>query len=72
MPATLADKRAAFRKLHQSGCFIIPNPYDVGSARALQHLDWLIPAVLVLFVGGVIMASLRVTTGSLLTSIAAH
>src|SRR4030088_491020 len=40
MPATLADKRAAFRKLLQSGCFIIPNPYDVGSARALQHLGF--------------------------------
>src|SRR4030088_1906347 len=40
MPATLADKRAAFRKLHDSGCFIIPNPFDVGSARALQHLGF--------------------------------
>src|SRR5258705_3187447 len=40
MPVTSADKRAAFRKLHESGCFIIPNPYDVGSARALQHLGF--------------------------------
>jgi 2-methylisocitrate lyase-like PEP mutase family enzyme len=40
MPATTADKRAAFRALHQSGCFIIPNPFDVGSARALQHLGF--------------------------------
>src|SRR4051812_30870489 len=37
---TLADKRAAFRKLHESGCFIIPNPFDVGSAVALQHLGF--------------------------------
>src|SRR5207248_1223991 len=37
---TPADKRAAFRKLHDSGCFIIPNPFDVGSARALQHLGF--------------------------------
>src|SRR6266496_1095428 len=37
---TSADKRAAFRKLHESGCFIIPNPFDVGSARALQHLGF--------------------------------
>jgi 2-methylisocitrate lyase-like PEP mutase family enzyme len=37
---TPADKRAAFRKLHESGCFIIPNPFDVGSARALQHLGF--------------------------------
>ena len=37
---TSADKCAAFRKLHESGCFIIPNPYDIGSARALQHLGF--------------------------------
>src|SRR4051794_7618163 len=37
---TTADKRAAFKKLHESGCFIIPNPFDVGSARALQHLGF--------------------------------
>jgi methylisocitrate lyase len=40
MPVTTADKRAAFRKLHESGCFIIPNPFDVGSAKALQHLGF--------------------------------
>jgi methylisocitrate lyase len=37
---TPADKRATFRKLHESGCFIIPNPFDVGSAVALQHLGF--------------------------------
>ncbi len=37
---TSADKRAAFRKLHESGCFIIPNPHDVGTARALEHLGF--------------------------------
>lgn len=37
---TTADKRAAFRKLHESGCFIIPNPFDIGSAKALQHLGF--------------------------------
>ena len=40
MPLTTADKRAAFKKLHESGCFIIPNPFDAGSARALQHLGF--------------------------------
>jgi len=40
MPVTTADKRATFRKLHESGCFVIPNPYDVGSAKALQHLGF--------------------------------
>src|ERR1700752_2659389 len=37
---TPADKRAAFKKLHEAGCFIIPNPFDVGSAKALQHLGF--------------------------------
>ena len=40
MPLTTADKCAAFRKLHEKGCFIIPNPFDVGSAKALQHLGF--------------------------------
>lgn len=40
MPLPTADKRAAFKKLHESGCFIIPNPFDVGSACALQHLGF--------------------------------
>src|ERR1700750_2180621 len=39
MPS-IADKRAAFRKLHESGCFVIPNPWDVGSARYLVHLGF--------------------------------
>jgi 2-methylisocitrate lyase-like PEP mutase family enzyme len=33
-------RRAAFRKLHESGCFVIPNPWDAGSARYLQHLGF--------------------------------
>jgi len=40
MPVTPQDKRAAFRKLHESGCFVLPNPFDVGSAKALQHLGF--------------------------------
>ena len=40
MPLTTADKRAGFRKLHESGCFVIPNPFDVGTAKALQHLGF--------------------------------
>ena len=31
---------AAFRKLHESGCFVMPNPWDVGSARALHRLGF--------------------------------
>ena len=30
-----ADKIAEFRRLHESGCFVIPNPWDIGSARWL-------------------------------------
>ena len=39
MPAT-SDKRAQFRRLHESGCFVIPNPWDVGSARYLASLGF--------------------------------
>jgi 2-methylisocitrate lyase-like PEP mutase family enzyme len=40
MPVTTADKRATFRKMHEAGCFVLPNPWDVGSALALQHLGF--------------------------------
>ena len=29
-----------FRRLHESGCFVIPNPWDVGSARLLTRLGF--------------------------------
>ena len=38
-PST-ADKRRTFRKLHESGCFVIPNPWNVGTARYLQGLGF--------------------------------
>ena len=38
-PST-ADKRHTFHKLHESGCFVIPNPWNVGSARYLQGLGF--------------------------------
>lgn len=40
MTAETAAKRDAFRRLHAAGCFVIPNPWDVGSARYLQHLGF--------------------------------
>src|ERR1700731_3130854 len=40
MPVTTAEKRATFRKMHETGCFVLPNPWDVGSAKALQHLGF--------------------------------
>src|SRR5260370_1401704 len=39
MPS-VAEKRSTFRKLHEAGCFVIPNPWNVGSARYLQHLGF--------------------------------
>jgi len=33
-------QRRAFRQLHERGCFVIPNPWDVGSARYLQYLGF--------------------------------
>ena len=39
MPST-ADKRAAFRRLHEGGCFVIPNPWDIGSTRFLQNMGF--------------------------------
>jgi 2-methylisocitrate lyase-like PEP mutase family enzyme len=38
--APLADRRDAFRRLHESGCFVIPNPWDLGSARLLAGLGF--------------------------------
>src|SRR5437870_8516737 len=40
MKSDFAAARAAFRKLHESGCFVIPNPWDIGSARYLRHLGF--------------------------------
>ena len=37
---SIAARRQAFHDLHRSGCFIIPNPWDVGSARYLQGLGF--------------------------------
>jgi 2-methylisocitrate lyase-like PEP mutase family enzyme len=36
----MTDKTKVFRDLHASGCFVIPNPWDVGSARLLEGLGF--------------------------------
>jgi len=36
----MVDRYAAFRNLHVSGCFVIPNPWDVGSAKVLERLGF--------------------------------
>jgi 2-methylisocitrate lyase-like PEP mutase family enzyme len=38
--SNVADRRRAFRELHAAGCFVIPNPWDVGSARVLAQLGF--------------------------------
>jgi len=40
MKPTARDKRAAFKALHAQGCFVLPNPWDVGSARVLEGLGF--------------------------------
>jgi 2-methylisocitrate lyase-like PEP mutase family enzyme len=37
---TQKQKGEAFRKLHASGCFLIPNPWDAGSARMLENMGF--------------------------------
>ena len=39
-PTTIAARRRAFRELHAAGCFVIPNPWDAGSARYLASLGF--------------------------------
>ncbi len=39
-PQDISARRRAFRKLHESGCFVIPNPWDAGSARYLKSLGF--------------------------------
>ena len=33
-------KRATFRALHEQGCFVLPNPWDVGGIRRLEKLGF--------------------------------
>jgi 2-methylisocitrate lyase-like PEP mutase family enzyme len=40
MKKSTEAKRAKFRKLHEDGCFVLPNPWDVGSARMLEHMGF--------------------------------
>lgn len=35
-----SERRRRFRTLHQSGCFVLPNPWDAGSARYLQSVGF--------------------------------
>jgi 2-methylisocitrate lyase-like PEP mutase family enzyme len=36
----ISDRCRVFRRLHQAGCFVLPNPWDIGSARLLARLGF--------------------------------
>jgi 2-methylisocitrate lyase-like PEP mutase family enzyme len=37
---SIAERRQSFRELHDQGCFVLPNPWDIGSAKYLEHLGF--------------------------------
>jgi 2-methylisocitrate lyase-like PEP mutase family enzyme len=39
-PDAIAARRDEFHRLHESGCFVMPNPWDPGTAHYLQHLGF--------------------------------
>jgi 2-methylisocitrate lyase-like PEP mutase family enzyme len=53
---TIADRRRSFRALHERGCFVIPNPWDVGTTRYLEQLGF--PAVATTSAGAAFSAGL--------------
>jgi 2-methylisocitrate lyase-like PEP mutase family enzyme len=38
--ASISPAVASFRAMHESGCFVLPNPWDIGTAIYLQHLGF--------------------------------
>src|SRR4051812_48224485 len=38
--SSIAERRTRFRQLHETGCFVLPNPWDIGSAKFLEHLGF--------------------------------
>lgn len=40
MPTTIEDRRLRYAQLHEAGIFLIPNPYDVGSAMLLSAMNF--------------------------------
>ena len=38
--SSVAERRRVFRRMHEHGCFVIPNPWDLGSARVLVQLGF--------------------------------
>jgi 2-methylisocitrate lyase-like PEP mutase family enzyme len=69
MTKSVEEKRAAFRALHESGCFVLPNPWDVGSAIALESLGF---KALASTSAGMAWAMGRPDTGVTLDAVLAH
>ncbi len=69
MTKSVDEKRAAFRALHESGCFVLPNPWDVGSAIALEGLGF---KALASTSAGMAWAMGRPDTGVTLDAVLAH
>jgi 2-methylisocitrate lyase-like PEP mutase family enzyme len=40
MSVDATTKRASFREMHEAGCFVLPNPWDVGSVRRLERFGF--------------------------------
>ena len=40
LPMTTTVRIRTFQDIHRSGCFVIPNPWDIGSARLLAQLGF--------------------------------
>ncbi|HEV2804584.1 MAG TPA: isocitrate lyase/phosphoenolpyruvate mutase family protein [Chthoniobacterales bacterium] len=38
--SSIAERRHSFRQLHQSGCFVLPNPWNIGTAKYLRRLGF--------------------------------
>jgi 2-methylisocitrate lyase-like PEP mutase family enzyme len=69
MPLRQADKAAVFRELHQGEPFLIPNPWDAGSARALEAMGF---AALATTSSGFAFTLGRLDGGATLDDVAAH
>lgn len=54
--SSIADRRQTFRALHDAGCFVLPNPWDVGTTRYLEHLGF--PALATTSAGAAFAAGL--------------
>jgi 2-methylisocitrate lyase-like PEP mutase family enzyme len=70
--STQTEKADAFRKLHEKGsCFVIPNPWDFGSARLLEHLGFKALATSSAgFAFSIAKSDLSISKSSLLTHLA--